>query len=185
MKRQVNIHIGEYHASREPVVIHTVLGSCVAVCLHDPENLIGGMNHILLPGKANLARFDNAARYGINAMELLINRIMALGGRRSSLVAKVFGGAHILTTFSMEDAVGHKNAEFAFEFLEMEGIPIISHDLEGQDSRRIYYHTDTNEVFLKRVPPIHCAAILTEEQEFMRRVKKAADKPAKITLFKS
>ena len=79
MKKMVSIHIGGFHASRKPAVIETVLGSCVAVCLHDPSACIGGMNHIFLPGRADMKHFDNAARYGVNAMELLVNRIMRLG----------------------------------------------------------------------------------------------------------
>jgi len=80
MKKQINIHIGDYYASEEPVIITTLLGSCVAVCLFDGENRIGGMSHIFLPGRAEWDRFDSSARYGINAMELLINKIMKLGG---------------------------------------------------------------------------------------------------------
>ena len=83
MKKSFSIHIGGFHASRNPAVIETLLGSCVAVCLYDPVARIGGMNHILLPGKADLKHFDNVARYAINAMELLINRVMTLGGKRS------------------------------------------------------------------------------------------------------
>ncbi|MDM8535516.1 chemotaxis protein CheD, partial [Desulfobacterales bacterium HSG17] len=93
IKRHVDIHIGEFHASGQPTVISTLLGSCVAVCLYDPIKQIGGMNHILMPGRADMKRFDMSARYGINAMELLINRIMNLGGKRRNLVAKIFGGA--------------------------------------------------------------------------------------------
>ncbi|MGA2401571.1 MAG: chemotaxis protein CheD [Syntrophobacteraceae bacterium] len=96
MRKLIRIHIGGLHASKEPAVIDTVLGSCVAVCLHDAVERIGGMNHILLPGEAELTHFDTSARYGINAMELLINTIATLGGNRRRIAAKAFGGAHIL-----------------------------------------------------------------------------------------
>jgi len=48
MPRQVTIYIGTVFAAREPTVIETLLGSCVAVCLWDPETRVGGMNHFLL-----------------------------------------------------------------------------------------------------------------------------------------
>ena len=112
MKKKVSIHIGGFHASTKPTVIDTLLGSCVAVCLYDHVAPVGGMNHILLPGKADLRHFDNVARYAINAMELLINRILNLGGKRQNLTAKVFGGAHVLPTISEENGVGAKNSEF-------------------------------------------------------------------------
>ena len=134
MKRSISIHIGGFHASKEPTVIDTLLGSCVRL-LHDHVASIGGMNHILLPGKADLKIFDNVARYAINAMELLINRVMTLGGHRPNLIAKVFGGAHVLPAVSAKNGMGAKNSEFVLEFLQMEiVISIVSHDLGGRDT---------------------------------------------------
>ncbi len=66
--RRVNIGIGELHVATEPTVISTILGSCVSVCLFDPVGKAGGMNHILLPGKADLKAFDLPARFGINVL---------------------------------------------------------------------------------------------------------------------
>ena len=87
---------GELCVSREPVIIKTLLGSCVSVCLYDPGARVGGMNHILLPGSADMDQFNTSARYGVNAMDKLITRMLANGVDRKKLVAKVFGGAHIL-----------------------------------------------------------------------------------------
>jgi len=183
MKNHISIHIGEYYASSEPAVIHTVLGSCVTVCLFDPLNRVGGMNHILMPGKVDMKCFNSAARYGVNAMELLINRIMTLGGDRCGLVAKVFGGAHVISAISRENGMGRKNVEFAFEFLKKEEIRIISQDLGGTDSRKIFFHTDTGDVFLKRIPPILQTRMAQEEALKLKRMQKAAYKSGEITLF--
>ena len=91
MKPVVYMHIGQYFASKDPVIIQTVLGSCVSVCFFDPVTRIGGMNHILYSGEVR-SSYDYNARYGINAMELLINEMVGLGAVRSRLIAKVFGG---------------------------------------------------------------------------------------------
>ena len=125
MPKRYNITIGGYYASQRPVIIHTLLGSCVAVCLYDSQKKIGGMNHILLPGKADLKHYNMPARYGVNAMELLINRIINLGGRKRGLTAKIFGGANVLSTINPTLAVGGKNVSFVKEFLELESIKII------------------------------------------------------------
>ena len=150
--KTVSIHVGEYHASRGATIIETLLGSCVAVCLIDPVKGIGGMNHILLPGEATIGRCDAVSRYAVNAMELLINKIMSLGGDRNRLKAKVFGGAHVIPCISRQNGVGRKNANFVLQFLELESIPVLSQDLGGKDTRRIYFRTDTGEVLLKRIP---------------------------------
>lgn len=183
MKKKVYIHIGELHASKDPVIIHTLVGSCVAVCLYDPVNQIGGMNHILLPGRADLRHFDAPARYGINAIELLINKIMKLGGDRKQLVAKVFGGAHIISAISRENGIGKKNADFVVEFLRNESIRIVNSDLEGNSSRRIYFHTDTGQVFLKKVKPIMSQQLVLQEHKLILQTKKLLKTVGKIELF--
>jgi chemotaxis protein CheD len=151
MKKQISINIGDYYASKEPSVLHTVLGSCVAVCLMDHENRIGGMNHILLPGKADLKHLDHCTRYGINAMELLIRKILNLGGQRRHLAAKIFGGGNMLPTLSGENRVGRENVAFAMSYLHNKRIRIKSRDVGGNFSRKIYFHTDTGSIFLKRI----------------------------------
>ncbi len=183
MKKTINIHIGGLHASKESVIIQTALGSCVAVCLYDPLKQIGGMNHILLPGKPDLKQFDSAARYGVNAMEQLINRIMAIGGNRFQLIAKVFGGAHLFPAISIENGVGKKNVSFVVEFLQMEKIRIISSDIGGHESRKIFFHTDTGDVFVKRISSTFYPKIADREEKMMNKIQKQAEMPAKITLF--
>jgi len=183
MRKAIRIHIGGLHASRGSAIIETTLGSCVAVCLYDPLEQIGGMNHILLPGKADLLHFDSAARYGVNAMELLINRIMAIGGSRFQLVAKVFGGAHLFPSIPIENGVGKKNAEFVVEFLKMEKISIIGYDIGGHVSRKIYFHTDTGDVFLQRISSASYPKIVQREKKMMHKIQKQVQKPTKITIF--
>ena len=117
-KNYINIHIGEYYSSREPAVISTVLGPCVAVCLYDKTTKIGGMNHILMPGngKSSSKPCKLESRYAMNAMELLINQMMQLGADRYSLTAKIFGGASILSAISPDFSLGMKNVEYVLNF---------------------------------------------------------------------
>lgn len=183
MTKKVKIHIGEYYASNNPLIIYTILGSCVAVCFFDPVKRVGGMNHILLPGKADLRSFNSEASYGINAMELLINRILRLGGERRRLEAKVFGGAHIISAISKENGMGKKNSGFAIEFLINENIKIVSSDLGGTESRRIFFHTNTGEVFLKRIPSMLQTCIVRDEALKFKLLKKDTYKTGEITLF--
>ena len=76
-ERRVNIVQGEYHVTSDAgVMLTTLLGSCVAACLRDPDMAIGGMNHFLLLGQEGdledgLRR--DAERYGFHLMELLVN----------------------------------------------------------------------------------------------------------------
>lgn len=178
------ITIGEYYASRKPVIIRTLLGSCVAVCLYDQKRKVGGMNHILLPGKADMRHFNAPARFGVNAMELLINQIIKLGGRKEALTAKVFGGANILPNAKPTLAMGAKIVSFVKEFLELESIQIIKEDTGGTDTRTIYFHTGTGDVFLKRTSSSMAARLASKEKQSMQKLKEATLKLSAMEWFK-
>jgi chemotaxis protein CheD len=165
--KSINLFIGEYFASKEPIIISTILGPCVAVCLYDPIKKIGGMNHILLPGKANTNSYNKPARYGINAMELLINEMMKLGSHPLNFKAKVFGGANVLSTINYHNTMGLKNAEFIIDFLINEKIKIVNQNIGGFDSRKIFFHTETNDVLLKRIKP--SSQSLYQTKDFKRK----------------
>jgi len=183
-KKRVKIHIGEIYTSSEPTIIETLLGSCVSVCLYDPKKRSGGMNHILLPGKADLQRFDDATRYGINAMEILINSMMKLGSKRKNILSKIFGGAHILQSLGRHMAPGQKNIEFVEEFLDLEGIPVVSRNTGGHNGRKIYFHTHTGDVFLKTLPNKNFEAISREENQYSELVSYLLEKPTEVELFR-
>ena len=184
MRKRIKIHIGEIYTSSEPTIINTILGSCVSVCLFDPVQKVGGMNHILLPGKADLDKYDSSFRYGINAMEMLINSMMKLGSRKKNFFSKIFGGAHIIQSVELNSSPGLKNIKFVEEFLEMEGIPIVSRDTGGVNARRIYFHTNSGDVFLKTLPAFSFSAVSREEKEYGRKVRKEIQAPSDVELFR-
>ena len=147
-KKQVTIKIGELYAADEPTVIYTLLGSCVAVCIYDRKKGIGGMNHIFLPGNQ---KSGSSARYGENAMKYLIKNICSLGGERKNLVAKAFGGAHVIPAISKGAGVGSKIVDFVIYYLKKEKIEILAHDFGGNKTRKVYFHTDTGLAYVKQI----------------------------------
>jgi chemotaxis protein CheD len=112
--------------------LQTVLGSCVAACLHDPVRRIGGMNHFLLPDDGD----GTDMRYASAAMERLVNELLKNGAERDQLEAKLFGGARIMP--NLPD-IGRRNAESALAFLRNEGIPCRSQSLGGNQARRVRF----------------------------------------------
>ena len=137
--RRITIVQGEHAAVGEPnVVISTLLGSCIAVCLHDGVARVGGMNHFLLgqPEAGQQLRPQDMQRYGVHAMELLINSLMKMGAVRSRLRAHIYGGATIVAGLG---GIGDSNARFARRFIEMEGIAIGHHDVGGTRARKVEF----------------------------------------------
>jgi chemotaxis protein CheD len=134
--RPVHVVQGEHHVSDDPAtVLTTILGSCVAACLRDPVAGVGGMNHFLLPGDGRSEGADSV-RYGVHAMELLVNALLARGACRSRLEGKLFGGARLLKGLA---DVGGMNAAFAEGFLRREGMSHAGGSLRGDCGRRVQY----------------------------------------------
>lgn len=167
--RFITLTQGEFHASREPVILSTILGSCVAVCLHDPASGIGGMNHFLLP-EGRDAHDARSERYGVNAMEQLINALLRLGARRGGLVAKAFGGANMTPRLS---PIGDANASFAREFLASEGIPCLAESYGGLNARRVLFWPQSGKAQQMIVP-----GTIEEPRERIEKLPKP-----NITLF--
>ena len=126
----------------------TLLGSCVATCLWDTKKHIGGMNHYLLPG--NQGTDQGLLRYGVNAMELLINGLLKEGCHKLDLQAKVFGGGQMLNSNSQ---IGSDNAKFARDYLRAEGIEIAGVSLGGKRGRRLRFFPTTGRVQQRLMAP--------------------------------
>lgn len=180
---EVRIHVGGIHVSRTAVRISTVLGSCISACLFDPWTRIGGMNHFLLPGELNSP--DLSTKYGINAMEILINEMMKLGASRFRLRAKVFGGGNIFRSNHRLMMVGERNIKFIRQFLDTENIPVLSERLGGDEGLLVHYLAHSFEVFVK---PIATARFKVQEEEEARFYNQVADdlmtrNSSNVTLF--
>lgn len=170
LERQT-INIGGLHASRDPMLLDTVLGSCIAACLYDPVFGIGGMNHFMLPEGADPGN-PTSARYGVNAMELLISELMKLGADRRRFQAKVFGGGHVLKIRESLDGVPQRNIDFVRQFLETEQIPVVKEDVGGYQPRRVLFHTHTGMVYLKYLGNNEAARTAEEEMVYLISLKK-------------
>ena len=134
--RRVTVAQGETRVSdEEDVVLTTVLGSCIAACFYDPVARTGGINHYLL---ADGTASDTASmqRYGVYAMEVLINAMLSMGAARHRLRARIFGGASMRAGFR---DIGADNIAFARRFLRDERIALVGEDVGGHGARRVEF----------------------------------------------
>ena len=171
----VKIQPGQYYAGKGEGSISTVVGSCVSTCMWDPVERIGGMNHFMLPGDHSSATspWGLPARFGVYAMELLINEMIHLGADRRRMVAKVFGGAQVLQGFNTLD-VGGMNSKFVVNFLREEGIQLLAQDLLGTSPRKLHFFPATGKVQLKKLH-LQAAddAVQKQEREYLVRLASA------------
>lgn len=144
------IHVGEFYIGIKPTEVSTILGSCVAVCLYDKVEAIGGMNHYLVPlWNGNGLQ---SPKYGNIAIHRLVEGMLNIGCKAKNIEAKIFGGGNVIDTVSHEDMmVGRKNIIIAKEILKEYEIPIIASDVGGSRGRRILMNSDTGKVMLKYI----------------------------------
>lgn len=163
---------GEYYFTNKPMLIVTVLGSCVAACIRDRVSGIGGMNHFMLPdGKGDSSNPTSASmRYGAYAMEVLINQLLKAGARRENLEAKVFGGGNVLRGFTAIN-VGERNARFVRDFLRAENIKVVAEDLNDVHPRKVYYFPATGRVLVKKLRQLNNYTLVRREQDYATRLE--------------
>ncbi|WP_175836044.1 chemoreceptor glutamine deamidase CheD [Burkholderia anthina] len=172
----------EFYTTSEDMVLMTVLGSCVAACLHDPYAGIGGMNHFMLPddGADAGAAASESMRYGAYAMEVLINELIKAGGRRERFEAKVFGGAAVLAGMTTIN-IGDRNADFVRRYLALERIRITAEDLQGVHPRKVAFMPHTGRAMVKKLR-LQVPGVTEREAAEANRVR-AARPRAHVELF--
>jgi chemotaxis receptor (MCP) glutamine deamidase CheD len=155
----LHLQIGDVATSKDLCIMDALLGSCVAVCLYDPILRCGGMNHILLPGTCP----DNLnTRFGVHAMELLVNELMKQGGDRKRFVAKAFGGANVIPGMK-SPTIGEFNAQFVRKFLAVERIRLIAEKLGGNSAIHVHFRTDSGQALLQSANGSRLPALFHEE----------------------
>ncbi len=162
----VKLQPGDYGATGLDLMFSTVLGSCVSACLYDPVARIGGMNHFLLPGSDE---HDQVGRYGMYAMELVINEMLKRGAQKSRLGAKVFGGARVMKSLTSLD-IGSRNADFIERYLDDEDIPIIASDLRSTHPRKVIFFPATGQALVRSVGSSIDSRALSEEEQYAETI---------------
>lgn len=145
---------GQIMVSSEPLLVTTLLGSCVAVTMFSQRLQLGGICHAQLPtggdppgaeGQRHPGKFVDCA-----IREMLV-RLSAKGALRDELEVKLFGGSDMFDARRRLHSVGRQNTEMALGILEREGVRVSKQDLGGGRGRKIIFHTHTGAVFLKRL----------------------------------
>jgi len=135
--RLINVGISDLKVGGADVLLRTVLGSCVGVCLYDKYNLIGGLAHMLLAkGKENESAPE---KYVDTAIPLLIKVMTEHGANPKYLTAKIAGGAQMFAFSHMPiiSEIGVNNIQRAKEVLHDLNIKIIAEDVGGDHGRTI------------------------------------------------
>jgi chemotaxis protein CheD len=148
--RTVYLYPGQVFTASQPLLVSTILGSCIAVCLWDDTARFAGINHYLLP--SDPVRGQSDLRYGNVAIERLIDEMVSSGAMTQRLVAKIVGGASILGSGgNQRQSIGDQNAAVARQILQKHGVAITAEQTGGPRGRKLLFHTGTGCAFTKEI----------------------------------
>lgn len=148
--QKIYLHPGELVISEDPAEVSTVLGSCISVTLYLPKLKIGAICHAVLPTGDD----GEPGKYVDQAVDYMVSYLNRFSVERRDIVVKLFGGANMFKNTDpvrCERTVGAQNIREAMNSFKVAGLELSVSDVGGERGRKIIFHTDTGEVFLKRV----------------------------------
>lgn len=141
----LTIGIGDFKVCRRPDILVTyALGSCVGICLLDPQTGIGGLSHIMLPDST--AAVNGSAtpmRFPDTAIPMMISKMESMGASRTRLRSKIAGGATMFSISSDKFNIGERNIAAVRKVLSQLRIPIIAEDVGENFGRTLYFYPET------------------------------------------
>lgn len=143
---------GEYAVGAADTRMRTLLGSCVSIALWHARFRVGAMCHFLLAERGKPSGKSLDARYGDEALSLMITGLARYGVAPADCEAKIFGGGNMFPDQShgAQLNVGRRNGEAARELLRQHGIPVASENLFGVGHRQIIFEVATGDVWVRR-----------------------------------
>lgn len=143
------LYPGDYFATRDDCMMGAVVGTCVAVCIHDRARRIGGMVVFVVPGTMGTEGIviEEIARRGVLSMEYLMGDLVKLGGDRHLIRAKIFGAGYSNTGIANSGTIADSSIRFIHEYFTLEKIPVERSDLGGDFRRKLYFEPQSGTVY--------------------------------------
>ncbi|MCL2026687.1 MAG: chemotaxis protein CheD [Leptospirales bacterium] len=148
----IDVGIEDMKTASGETVLRTTLGSCIAICLYDPEEKSGGMAHVMLPSFEGAKNTKGSPlRYADSAIPLLLYDILSKGCKKERVYAKIAGGARMfqLPDDSVTSAIGRNNLAKVKDVLQDMEIDIKGESTGGNFSRTILFYLETGAITVK------------------------------------
>ena len=151
MNATVNISDAKVSKNPADVLVTYALGSCIGLCLYDPQACIGGLLHCLLPdSKENPEKaHQNPFTYADCGMNLLLNKLLSIGATKRRIQAKVAGGAKRLLTEDSTFEIGKRNYLAIRKGLWKSGLFMRAQDVGGSSARTMYMYMADGSVMIR------------------------------------
>ena len=151
-KRRIIVDISDARVSNKlvDILVTYSLGSCIGVCLYDPAVSIGGMLHYQLPSStmdAGRAK-EKPLMFADTGMEILIDKMLAMGAKKKRMQVKIAGGA-AMDTGPGEFDIGKRNYLALKKILWQNGMFIDPEEVGGTSPRNMYLNITNGAVTIR------------------------------------
>jgi chemotaxis protein CheD len=154
MIENVKVGMADMQVLKHPGMLTTLgLGSCVGVAVYDLSSKTIGLAHIMLPDSKTAANASNIFKFADTAIEKMIEEMISLGAKKSSMVAKVAGGAQMFAFSNSNDImrIGERNTASSKQKLKELGIRVVGEDTGGNYGRTIEFYSDDGRLIIKTI----------------------------------
>ena len=154
MGQMIKVGMADLKMCKAPDAVTTLgLGSCVGVAIRDPITKVGGLAHIMLPDSKSFQNNGNIPKFADTGTKELVRQIVAAGGGRTRLVAKIAGGAQMFAFQGNNDmtTVGDRNVAAVKKVLAELKIPILASDTGLNFGRTVEFYPETGDYIIKAV----------------------------------
>lgn len=137
--------------------IRTLLGSCVSITLWHPPSRQGVMSHFMLERRSASAAFADGqhwdARYGDEALYLMLRQLQQAGVPAWECEARIFGGGNMFPARPARAMpVGRRNGVMARSLLQAHGIPVVEEKLFGAGHRLVVFDVGSGVAWSRQAP---------------------------------
>ncbi|SFU34020.1 MULTISPECIES: chemotaxis protein CheD [Butyrivibrio] len=154
MSQIIKVGMADLNICVSPDGITTLgLGSCVGIAIRDPVTKIGGLAHVMLPDSTEIRNNSNIPKFADTGIEELVRLIIAKGGNKSRLVAKIAGGAQMFA-FQSNNAtmrVGDRNVAASLKKLKELNIPVLAQDTGDSYGRTVIFYPENGNYIIRAV----------------------------------
>lgn len=134
MSEIFDVYTGKLKIYDKDVILKTSpLGSCVAVVAYDKTIKVGGVAHIMLPGKSPKEDKQEENNYAENAIENLLDELNKSGSKKGNIEICLIGGANVLK--KENDTIADNLISSIFEIIEQKNLNIKKTSLGGYERR--------------------------------------------------
>lgn len=154
MSGMIKVGMADLKTGRDKDVLTTLgLGSCIGIAMYDKSTKIGGLAHIMLPDSTQIKNNTNIAKFADTGINELLNQMVKMGARKTSIVAKIAGGAKMfeMSGLSAIGNVGERNAESSKATLKKLGIKLVAEDTGLNYGRTVELYCDDGKFLIKAV----------------------------------